>query len=237
MRYAYPCDVVPDEEEARLTGCEAYNASFPDVHGAHTCGSTAEEMTDRLQDCLETALGGYLHDSEDLPEPSSAGLGQILVAVSPAVAARLALYTAMRSQAVTARASLTDSACVLQGSGASLTHTALPSSPHWKPHLQPSACHWSPRPFPGHSTSSTPSPSPPSDAPAGRPDARNPTGYEPGQGRPSSVRTASLAASRSKAFGSYWLELNGCSWISRIHSTISSWSRWRGSASASHISA
>ncbi len=102
MRYAYPCDVVPDDEEALLTGREAYNASFPDVHGAHTCGWTVEETTDRLQDCLETALGGYLHDSEDLPEPSSAESGQVLVAVSPAVAARLALYTAMRSQAVTA---------------------------------------------------------------------------------------------------------------------------------------
>ncbi|WP_423919522.1 type II toxin-antitoxin system HicB family antitoxin [Candidatus Poriferisodalis sp.] len=103
MRYAYPCDVVPDEEETRLTGREAYNASFPDVHGAHTCGSTVEEITNRLQDCLEVALGGYLHDSEDLPEPSDAAPGQVLIAVSPAVAARLALYTAMRSQGVTAQ--------------------------------------------------------------------------------------------------------------------------------------
>lgn len=93
---------APANRNSLLTGREAYNASFPDVHGAHTCGWTVEETTDRLQDCLETALGGYLHDSEDLPEPSSAEPGQVLVAVSPAVAARLALYTAMRSQAVTA---------------------------------------------------------------------------------------------------------------------------------------
>ena len=29
MRYAYPCNIVRDEEEARETGREAYGVTFP----------------------------------------------------------------------------------------------------------------------------------------------------------------------------------------------------------------
>lgn len=100
MRYAFPCEIQRDEEEARTTGRDGYNASFPDVHGAHTCGDTVAEIKDRLQDCLETALGGYVRDGEELPEPSDPEPGQTLVAVSPAVAAQFALYSAMREQAI-----------------------------------------------------------------------------------------------------------------------------------------
>ena len=38
MRYAYPCSIVRDEEEARATGREAYTVTFPDVYGANTGG-------------------------------------------------------------------------------------------------------------------------------------------------------------------------------------------------------
>ena len=101
MRYIFPCAVELDEEHLRDTGQEGYNASFPDVHGAHTCGDTVQEVSDRLQDCLEVALGGYLRDGEDLPEPSDPEPDQVLVAVSPAVAGQLALYSAMRAQGIT----------------------------------------------------------------------------------------------------------------------------------------
>lgn len=101
MRYVFPCAVELDEEHLRNTGREGFNASFPDVHGAHTCGDTMQEVSDRLQDCLEVALGGYLHDGEDLPEPSDPEPDQVLVAVSPTVAGQLALYSAMRAQGIT----------------------------------------------------------------------------------------------------------------------------------------
>ena len=102
MRYVYRCTIELDEEHLRDSGREGYNATFPDVHGAHTCGDTVQEVTHRLQDCLEVALGGYVHDSEDLPEPSEPEPGQILVAVSPAIAAQLALYEAMGAKGITA---------------------------------------------------------------------------------------------------------------------------------------
>ena len=43
MRYAYPCNIVRDEEERRATGREAYVATFPDVYGATTGGWSWEE--------------------------------------------------------------------------------------------------------------------------------------------------------------------------------------------------
>ena len=38
MRYAYPCDIRRDEEEAAASGREAYVVRFPDVYGANTGG-------------------------------------------------------------------------------------------------------------------------------------------------------------------------------------------------------
>ena len=99
MRYAFPCKIQRDEEEARTAGRDRHNASFPDVHGAHTGSDTVAEIKDRLQDRLETALGGDVRDGEELPEPSDPEPDQTLVAVSPAVAAQFALYSAMREQA------------------------------------------------------------------------------------------------------------------------------------------
>ena len=101
MRYAYPCNIVRDEEEARATGREAYMVSFPDVYGANTGGWTREEALELAEDCLSVALGMCVKAREDIPEPSAPSEGQVLIAVSPIVAAKLALYTAMREQGVT----------------------------------------------------------------------------------------------------------------------------------------
>lgn len=101
MRYAYPCNIVRDEDEARATGREAYAVSFPDVYGANTGGCTREEALELAEDCLSVALGMCVKAREDIPEPSLPTEGQVLIAVSPIVAAKLALYTAMREQGIT----------------------------------------------------------------------------------------------------------------------------------------
>ena len=98
MKYAYPCNVVLDDEEAEATGREAYCATFPDVPAAITGGWSVQEVSDLLRDCLETALSSCVNDSRPLPEPSEPEPGQVLVAVSPAVASQFALYEAMRAQ-------------------------------------------------------------------------------------------------------------------------------------------
>ena len=101
MRYAYPCNIVRDEEEARATGREAYTVTFPDVYGANTGGWTRDEALELAEDCLSVALGMCVKAREDIPEPSLPAEGQVLIVVSPIVAAKLALYTAMREQGLT----------------------------------------------------------------------------------------------------------------------------------------
>ena len=101
MRYACPCSIVRDEEEARVTGREAYVVTFPDVYGANTGGWSWDEAVEMAKDCLEVALGMYVEAREDIPVPGSLAKGQVLISVAPIVAAKLALYTAMREQNVT----------------------------------------------------------------------------------------------------------------------------------------
>ncbi len=101
MRYAYPCNIVRDDEEARATGREAYTVTFPDVYGANTGAWSREEALDLAEDCLGVALGMYVKAREDIPAPSAPAEGQVLISVAPIVAAKVALYTAMREQGVT----------------------------------------------------------------------------------------------------------------------------------------
>ena len=100
MRYAYPCSIVRDEEEERASGREAYTVTFPDVYGANTGGWSWKEAVEMAKDCLGVALGMYVKDREDIPVPSSLAEGQVLISVAPIVAAKLALYSAMREQGV-----------------------------------------------------------------------------------------------------------------------------------------
>ena len=98
MRYAFPCDIVLDNEEAEVTGREAYVVTFPDVYGANTGGWSWQEALDMAEDCLAVALGFYVKNNEDLPTPSPLAAGQVLIAVPLIAAAKLTLYTAMREQ-------------------------------------------------------------------------------------------------------------------------------------------
>ena len=100
MRYVYPCNIVRDVEEERATGKEAYVVTFPDVYGANTGGWSWEEALEMAKDCLGVALGMYVKAHEDIPTPSQLAEGQAPVAVAPVVAAKLALYAAMREQGV-----------------------------------------------------------------------------------------------------------------------------------------
>ena len=96
MRYAYPCTLTPDDEEG-----EGYVVTFPDVPEAITGGKTRKDALVMAQDGLAVALGMYVKGREEIPVPSAVAPGQVLVAVPPIVAAKLALYSAMRSQRIT----------------------------------------------------------------------------------------------------------------------------------------
>lgn len=94
MRYAYPC-VLASEEDG------GYSVSFPHVPEALTCGDDREEALVMAEDALAVALGAYVQCREDIPVPGPASPGQETVAVPLVVAAKLALYSAMREQGMT----------------------------------------------------------------------------------------------------------------------------------------
>ena len=93
MRYIYPCILHPEDGGG-------FWVSFPDVPGALTGGDTRESALEMAQDALQAAMGGYIHLEQDIPTPGSATDGQYPIVLPPVVAAKLALYTAMREQGV-----------------------------------------------------------------------------------------------------------------------------------------
>lgn len=94
MIYAYPCEIASDED-GDLVG------TFPDVPEAITGGRGRGETLRLAADALGAALAGYIHDRRDIPQPSAASPGHEIVAVPAAMTAKLALYSAMRSQNIT----------------------------------------------------------------------------------------------------------------------------------------
>ncbi len=76
-------------------------ATFPDVPEAIAGGRNRAEALAMAEDALATALAGYVHEKWDIPTPSEAADGQVSVPVPTVVAAKLALYTAMRAQRIT----------------------------------------------------------------------------------------------------------------------------------------
>jgi antitoxin HicB len=93
MRYAYPVVLAPEPDRS------AINVSFPGVPGALSWGDDEAEALELAQDCLVTALYGYVRDGEAIPKPGPAK-GRPMISVPPLVAAKLALYTAMRERSL-----------------------------------------------------------------------------------------------------------------------------------------
>ncbi len=96
MRYAFPCDIKPDDSE----GGWGYVVSFPDIPFAHTGGKTFKESIILAEDCMVVALSVYVDRERDLPAPSPYQEGQELLTVQPVIAAQLDLYAAMREQGI-----------------------------------------------------------------------------------------------------------------------------------------
>ena len=90
MRLAYPVGLETEEGGSVLT-------SFPDVPEALTEDTTEREALAEAGDCLIAALGGYIEGRRDIPRPSP-GRGRPFVALPSLVAAKIALYRAMRER-------------------------------------------------------------------------------------------------------------------------------------------
>jgi len=91
--FAYPYEIEQDEAGFFLV-------TFPSVPEAHTDGGSREEAEANALDCLLAALGGYIELRRELPKPGrKRGDGHAVL--PPLVAAKLALYQAMREEGVT----------------------------------------------------------------------------------------------------------------------------------------
>ena len=86
----WPADLQQQEDGSTLV-------SFPDIPEALTEGSTKSEAMTQAEDCLIAALGGYVQERRAIPRPSPAA-GRALVPLPALVAAKIALYDAMRAQ-------------------------------------------------------------------------------------------------------------------------------------------
>ncbi len=93
MQYAYPCELASDED-----GVSVY---FSDIPEALTCGTDRRDALTQAVDALVTALSAYVYSREDIPVPSPLIKGQELISVPLIVAAKLALYSTMRTQGIT----------------------------------------------------------------------------------------------------------------------------------------
>ena len=94
MHYTYPCILEPEQEGG-------FSIFFPDLPEALTCGDDRPSALDMAEDALVVALSARIADRKPIPVPSSALPGQNSILVPPLLAAKLALYTAIRNQGIT----------------------------------------------------------------------------------------------------------------------------------------
>jgi antitoxin HicB len=93
MISAYPVVLTP-------TGEGRLMATFPDVPSAMTEGKGEADTLTWAQDALVVALSGYIDANEDIPNASAVAQGQKLVPLPPLIAAKLAIFQAMRERNV-----------------------------------------------------------------------------------------------------------------------------------------
>lgn len=89
MLMCYPVELVHDENGAVF-------ARFPDVPHARTVAPDEATAMERAPDALRVALASLMDRDKDVPQPSSPAIGQATVPVSTMIAAKIAIYQAMR---------------------------------------------------------------------------------------------------------------------------------------------
>jgi len=91
--FLYPASFRPD-----LSGRPV--VSFRDFPRAHTDGKDRREAMEEAMDCLGSVMAELIVTKKDIPRPSAPKRGERLVPVPLWIAAKLALYQAMREQGV-----------------------------------------------------------------------------------------------------------------------------------------
>src|ERR1022692_2404693 len=87
---AYPATLTPDREAGGFT------VTFRDLPEAITQGEDRLDALNQAADCLEEAVAGRIRRGDEIPVPSKAKARQAVVPLPPLMAAKAALYLAMR---------------------------------------------------------------------------------------------------------------------------------------------
>jgi antitoxin HicB len=82
---------------------DEFLVTFADVPQALTGGATYEEALVEAADVISVAIEGLFLEGAPLPSPRMAGPGEVDVALSPMIAARVLLAREMQRQHVTGR--------------------------------------------------------------------------------------------------------------------------------------
>jgi antitoxin HicB len=88
-QFVYPAAVQCDQEGYFLV-------TFPDFPEAGTDAKTMEEALSEASDCLAEAVAGRIVRHEDIPKASRKQRGQHMVALPAQMAAKAAIYLAMK---------------------------------------------------------------------------------------------------------------------------------------------
>ena len=92
-QFVYPADVEHDEAGYFLV-------TFPDFLEAGTDGETLEEALAEAADCLAEAVAGRIVRAENIPKASRKQKSQYAIAIPAQVAAKAALYLAMKETGI-----------------------------------------------------------------------------------------------------------------------------------------
>ena len=89
---SYPAKIVSDGD--------AWMVSFRDIPEALTGGATREEALEMAADALLTAMDFYFEDRREVPGPSQARRGEVLIELPPSASAKVLLLNEMLAQHV-----------------------------------------------------------------------------------------------------------------------------------------
>lgn len=95
QNFTYPANLTADKDAG------GFVVTFRDVPEAITQGENLGDALWQAADCLEEAIAGRIRRGDDIPKPSKPKRGQRLVPVPAPMAAKAALYLAMREARIT----------------------------------------------------------------------------------------------------------------------------------------
>ena len=96
-RFAFPAKLTRDRESGGFT------VSFRDLPEALTAGDGRPEALEQAADCLDETIAGRIADDEEIPIPSVAKRGEVVISLGARMAAKAALHIALAESGMSQR--------------------------------------------------------------------------------------------------------------------------------------